>query len=348
MASSSSADPRADFEQLNSALARWALRSCIRDGVRLQSAPYAICLATGACGGLVLAALADLTFDGITATIVIAAFALVLALVIQPRSFDPASIVHAISATDAGLPGDARLYPLQRNILALAESRPELPPPVDWSNLTSRMSHELRTPLNAVIGFSDMLANGAAGAFDERQWQGYARNIHQSGLDILKAAEDALTLTSLIASGGGLKHGAVTVSIAELLDDAVALVSELSAGHPAAHTNIHRQTGGVTACCSDKGALKQAIANLLMEAQSRAATGSAVVVNTIVEGSYIAITVSVSRTNVRSSVVGESLNLTLARTILALTGSQLAVSDDVSGAWRATTILDCAAQPDFF
>jgi PAS domain S-box-containing protein len=86
------------------------------------------------------------------------------------------------------------------------------------SQFLAAMSHELRTPLNAVIGFSELLGAGIAGAMTDRQAE-YMRDIHASGhlllaivddiLDIAKADADRLDLSESVVDLDALVHGVV-------------------------------------------------------------------------------------------------------------------------------------------
>ena len=69
-----------------------------------------------------------------------------------------------------------------------------------WAKLTAHMSHELRTPLNAVLGFSEMMSNEVFGPLGASCYSAYVRDIHASGLMLLKSAEDALAITTLLTS----------------------------------------------------------------------------------------------------------------------------------------------------
>jgi signal transduction histidine kinase len=60
------------------------------------------------------------------------------------------------------------------------------------STFLANMSHELRTPLNAVIGFSDLLRNGAATGPKAKE---YAGHVHESGVYLLELINQVLDLT---------------------------------------------------------------------------------------------------------------------------------------------------------
>lgn len=87
----------------------------------------------------------------------------------------------------------------------------------------AQMSHELRTPLNAVIGFSDILSNGAAGSLNEEQMT-YVRGILTSGEHLLSLINDTLDLAKIEA--GKMDLHLERADIRELLQDSLPMVSE--------------------------------------------------------------------------------------------------------------------------
>jgi signal transduction histidine kinase len=58
-------------------------------------------------------------------------------------------------------------------------------------------SHDLRTPLNSVIGFSELLKQGAAGGLNEKQ-EHYVNNVLSSGKDLVCLISDILDLAGKI------------------------------------------------------------------------------------------------------------------------------------------------------
>lgn len=78
--------------------------------------------------------------------------------------------------------------------------------------------HELRTPLNAIIGFSEMLANGLAGALANERQTEYAGLINKSGRHLLEVVNSMLDLS---AAG----NGKVAAMPTTFLPDEVAMLS---------------------------------------------------------------------------------------------------------------------------
>lgn len=64
------------------------------------------------------------------------------------------------------------------------------------SEFLANMSHELRTPLNSIIGFSDMMLEGATGKLNEKQLK-YIKNVSTSGHHLLTLINDILDLSKV-------------------------------------------------------------------------------------------------------------------------------------------------------
>ena len=73
--------------------------------------------------------------------------------------------------------------------------------PFGWSRpeFLANISHELRTPLNAIIGFSKLMEDRLFGDLGAPQYVEYARDIHASGLYLLRAINDILDFSSIQA-----------------------------------------------------------------------------------------------------------------------------------------------------
>ncbi len=82
------------------------------------------------------------------------------------------------------------------------------------SDFVATMSHELRTPLNVILGYNDLLLDGAFGQVSREQ-QEILRRIEQSGRELLAMVNTALDLTRLDA--GRLPVDVQPVDIAALL-----------------------------------------------------------------------------------------------------------------------------------
>jgi His Kinase A (phospho-acceptor) domain len=241
------------------------------------------------------------------------------------------------------------------------------------TGLLARVSHDLRTPLNAVMGFSDMMQQEAFGPLGDARYQSYARHIHSSSVELLKAAEDTLAMTSLVASHEKSAHDVVALD--ELISDAFTMAL-LGAPKPLTRApnalrspvmlglSIPRQL--MIQC--ERRALRQAMINLISAAIGKVAADASDVrtVNALATTSddMICLTVSVTTgpdhslvqpqgSSNQSDAIASSWNsaedlpICLARALLELQGLNLTLST-ASNVWSAQVILDGVSQRDFF
>ncbi len=73
------------------------------------------------------------------------------------------------------------------------------------SEFLSTMSHELRTPLNAMIGFTELMLAGTAGALTDKQKHQLGR-IHANSLRLLALIDDVLDLSRIEAGRVEIAH----------------------------------------------------------------------------------------------------------------------------------------------
>ena len=84
------------------------------------------------------------------------------------------------------------------------------------ADFLARMSHELRTPLNAVIGFSELLLEGAEEDEDEESAADLMR-IHAAGKHLLRLVNEVLDLSKIEANKLELNYQATDIQ--DALDD---------------------------------------------------------------------------------------------------------------------------------
>lgn len=82
-------------------------------------------------------------------------------------------------------------------------------PTAEWLDVLHRLHHDIRTPLNAVIGFSDIMQLEMHGPLGHRRYREYATHIRESGDLLLRAAEETLVVTALLANTTVHKRGPV-------------------------------------------------------------------------------------------------------------------------------------------
>lgn len=67
------------------------------------------------------------------------------------------------------------------------------------SEFLATMSHEFRTPLNAILGFSEMMRAQYFGPLGSKNYNEYAKDIHDSGEHMLELVNDVLDIAAIEA-----------------------------------------------------------------------------------------------------------------------------------------------------
>jgi signal transduction histidine kinase len=93
------------------------------------------------------------------------------------------------------------------------------------SQFLARMSHELRTPLSAIIGFSDLLLEGASGRLNHDQ-RGDVREIASAGRVLLDVINDILDLSRIEA--GRMRLEREPIRLGSLLTDVASALRPLA------------------------------------------------------------------------------------------------------------------------
>ncbi len=129
------------------------------------------------------------------------------------------------------------------------------------NGLIINMSHELRTPLNSVIGFSDLLLEGAFGSLNTRQSK-YVSNILISGKNLLEIINNLLDISRLEAGEKILNYE--NVDIAGLIGEVrMSLLSFASNKKISVEVKVDASLENVRA---DRTKLRQILYNLMNNA----------------------------------------------------------------------------------
>ncbi len=126
------------------------------------------------------------------------------------------------------------------------------------SEFLATMSHELRTPLTAIIGFSELLVEGAFGPVGEEQ-RDSLREILNNGANLLELINNILDLSK--AESGRLKLHVSAFDLRELLERTHRTLGSLIA-RKALHCTLDVATNLPT-LIGDERRLQQVILNLL-------------------------------------------------------------------------------------
>jgi two-component system, sensor histidine kinase and response regulator len=127
------------------------------------------------------------------------------------------------------------------------------------SEFLSRMSHELRTPLNAILGFGQLLERQNPTA----QQQARVEHIMSAGRHLLDLINEVLDISRIEA--GHLQLSVEAVFIAEVLDEALALMRPLAAAR-SMKLVVDASLQEDVYVLADQQRLKQVLLNLLTNA----------------------------------------------------------------------------------
>jgi PAS domain S-box-containing protein len=126
----------------------------------------------------------------------------------------------------------------------------------------ANMSHELRTPLNAIIGFSEIIKDEVFGPLGQNQYLDYARDIHDSGKNLLTIINTILDVAKIESGDRYLNEQLVD------LQGLMANVVELARPRlEANHQHVELKTSSlIPKLLLEELAFKQIILNLLSNA----------------------------------------------------------------------------------
>lgn len=129
------------------------------------------------------------------------------------------------------------------------------------SEFLANMSHELRTPLNSIIGFSEIMHEGMAGACTDDQKE-YLRDIWDSGRHLLKLINDILDFSKV--ESGKMELELSEFNLRELIEGSLVLFRDKALKH---HIKVAAETEeGLADIHADAGKLRQILFNLLSNA----------------------------------------------------------------------------------
>lgn len=149
------------------------------------------------------------------------------------------------------------------------------------------MSHELRTPLNSVIGFSDLLLEGAFGPMNTKQSK-YVNNILISGKNLLEIINNLLDISRLEAGEKTLKYE--DVDIASLIGEVrMSLLSPASVKKITVELKIDPSIGNIQA---DITKLRQILYNLVSNAIKFTSARGKVIISACKKGGVLEVKVS--------------------------------------------------------
>ena len=200
------------------------------------------------------------------------------------------------------------------------------------TELMTQMGHELRTPLNAIIGFSDMMHRELLGPLGTTRYRSYAADIRDSGVALLEAVENTLTLTRSMAEPASAPLD--PAALRDLIAEAIARATP--------EARARGISFDVVEALAPPPALPRVLQQVLT-AVIKAAAATAKDDTTVTIGSQCVpstpdeslITVRANHPAPRDGAASrpdEPLAIAVARTLLELQGGRLEVHHDASGA----------------
>ena len=130
------------------------------------------------------------------------------------------------------------------------------------SEFLANMSHELRTPRNAIIGFSEILRQEGLGPLGHTSYRDYVRDVHESGVHLLKIINDILDLSKIEV--GRLTLNEVPIDVRDTVESCLRIVRERTAN--AGLDLIVDFAPNLPTLNADERMVKQVLLNLLSNA----------------------------------------------------------------------------------
>lgn len=208
------------------------------------------------------------------------------------------------------------------------------------NEFVANVSYELRTPLNAIVGFSEILDQGYFGPLNERQRE-YSQAILSSSQRLISLVNDILDLASIEAGYMTLELGEVDVR--EMVDSLMTLSTE------AARTrNLQMNLDcpdGIGSIRADGRRLKQALFNIISNAQKFTPAGGTVRLDARRDGDMLVFSVTDSGVGIAARDqervfgkfergrnqrdTGAGLGLSLVKSLIEMHGGQVELTSEV-------------------
>jgi PAS domain S-box-containing protein len=130
------------------------------------------------------------------------------------------------------------------------------------SEFLANMSHELRTPLNAIIGFSEIIKDEILGPVGQKQYWEYARDIYDSGKNLLQIINEILDVSKIDAGERQLNES--VIDMAGISQACVDMMSTKAESGQLSIINLMRDSD--IRIVGEELAIKQVLLNLLSNA----------------------------------------------------------------------------------
>jgi signal transduction histidine kinase len=208
------------------------------------------------------------------------------------------------------------------------------------NEFVANVSYELRTPLNAIVGFSEILDQGYFGPLNERQRE-YSQAILSSSQRLISLVNDILDLASIEA--GYMTLELEEVDVREMVDSLMTLSTE------AARTRNLQMSlecpDGIGTIRADGRRLKQALFNIISNAQKFTPAGGTVQLDARRDGDALVISVTDSGVGIAARDqervfgkfergrnqrdTGAGLGLSLVKSLIEMHGGQIELASEI-------------------
>jgi two-component system cell cycle sensor histidine kinase PleC len=188
------------------------------------------------------------------------------------------------------------------------------------------------------------MSSEAFGPLGSDRYSDYARSIHKSGRTLLKSAEDALAITTLLTAPERRSRAAV-VAVSGAIYDAVEF---LSCDFVSRGISLEIDCDADLDIIAESVTIRQILINLLFEAADRAADGATIAINARAAGIEVEISILIAPELQSAKSGDETFSLLLARTLIELSGAYLVENHTETGGWLPSARFARATQRDFF
>jgi signal transduction histidine kinase/DNA-binding response OmpR family regulator len=151
------------------------------------------------------------------------------------------------------------------------------------SRFLASMSHELRTPLNAIVGFSDLMADKAAGPLTDKQGR-FIGHVRDGARHLLQLINDILDLSKIEA--GQLELRCEDFQIEDALPEVLSTIRPLAM---AKNINVEKSSVASLSVHADRVRFKQILYNLLSNAVKFTPKGGQIEIGCSEKGNLVSI-----------------------------------------------------------
>jgi PAS domain S-box-containing protein len=144
------------------------------------------------------------------------------------------------------------------------------------SQFLAKISHEIRTPMNSIIGFAEVMMDGAFGPIGNERYAEYLKDIHRSGQHVVSLVNDLLDLSKIEAGKADLSFGSVNLN--EIVASCVSMM-EPQALREKVFLRMQLDAA-LPMVVADERSLRQIIINLLSNSTKFNTQGGQVVAST--------------------------------------------------------------------